>query len=458
MQITEIKSSVINQSTSKNLCYSYFSLKDKYDLFSSASLINTGDYKDFLVGLGYESCVLEKIDLIKHYLLIGQFSHGRKYSLAWDSYRENGDIPWSSLVEKCRGKDLVSIIIPVHGQLEITKECVKSLYENTSGYDYEVILVDNGSDKVTENGLISLTYQYSNVRVIRQAENKNFSLGSNLGFAEAEGEYCVFLNNDTQVTPGWLAPLIARIKKNDVFAAQPLLLYPDGTIQCIGIVFNEKANIGYPIYQGLDVDYCNAQRPRLFQAITGACMAIKSKLFAQVHGFDPIYINGQEDIDLCLRLKLLTRNKAAYVPESKLFHFESKTPGRSKYRLENRYVFYHYWREMVQHDDYYFYEEDMFETVKLFFDTVNNPIIRSVKPSLTIYNRRNQSMDSMLKIKTANTYFKEKRYEEAIEMYKMAAQEIPDLTDYVLFNISLINLELYGDFSYLNSTFFRGSE
>ncbi|WP_350006874.1 glycosyltransferase [Vibrio metschnikovii] len=458
LQITAIKQALINQVSSQRLCHSYASLESNYELFQLAGLTNNEQYQDFLLSNGFEPSIIKKIDLIKHYWLIGQFSRGRKYALAWDLHCQNSHITWQKLVDKQRVKDLISIVIPVYGQLELTKLCVQSLHEYTQEYNYEVILVDNGSDSMTTNGLVTLTHQYSKLRLIKQAENKNFALGSNLGFAEAKGEYSVFLNNDTQVTSGWLAPLIARIKQDDVYAAQPQLLYPDGTIQCIGVVFSEHSNLGYPIYQGLEPEHCNAQRPREFQAITAACMAIKSQLFAQIKGFDPIYINGQEDIDLCLRLKALTKKKAAYVPESKVFHHESKTPGRSEYRVENRYVFYHYWGSEIESDDFCFYQEDSLTGINITFDNNEDPIVRSIKPSFNKYKRRNNSMDNLYKIKEANIDFVEQRYEEAARKYKMAAVENPELEDYMLFNMSLINSKAYDDFSCFNSSFFSKNE
>ncbi|WP_217521781.1 glycoside hydrolase family 99-like domain-containing protein [Vibrio metschnikovii] len=441
LQITAIKQALINQVSSQRLCHSYARLESNYELFQLAGLINNKQYQDFLLSNGFEPSIIKKIDLIKHYWLIGQFSRGRKYALAWDLHCQNSHISWQKLVDKQRVKDLISIVIPVYGQLELTKLCVQSLHEYTQEYNYEVILVDNGSDSMTTNGLVTLTHQYSKLRLIKQAENKNFALGSNLGFAEAKGEYSVFLNNDTQVTSGWLAPLIARIKQDDVYAAQPQLLYPDGTIQCIGVVFSEHSNLGYPIYQGLEPEHCNAQRPREFQAITAACMAIKSRLFAQVKGFDPIYINGQEDIDLCLRLKALTKKKAAYVPESKVFHHESKTIGRGLYINQNRYVFYKSWFGFIFKDDELYYNCDGLSVDFFCLNENVDPKIRTLSPGLITNNQELKKMTykKQTYLQEANKAFQNKDYEYSLELYHKSIKENNLLLGVVEFNINLTN-------------------
>lgn len=70
-----------------------------------------------------------------------------------------------------------------------------------------------------------------------------------------------------------------------------------------------------------------ANRSRRFQAVTGACMALRAQDFAEQQGFDPIYINGQEDIDLCLRLNGRYKRAACWVAAgSVVIHHESNPP------------------------------------------------------------------------------------------------------------------------------------
>lgn len=350
--------------------------------FRAAGLLDESCYQRFLEEKGLSGYVSPHIDLIVHYLLYGQFSGGIGCSQAWYLRSKNKAINWQDLREKPHTMGMISIIVPVYDGLALTQQCVESVIRHTQGFDYEVIVVDNGSGYKTAQGLLALQSAYRMLRVVRQNENQNFALGSNLGFAVSRGEFCVFLNNDTEVQENWLRPLLDPIEKSEVYAAQPQLIYPDGTLQCMGIVFSEKSALGYPIYQGMHPEECAADRPRRFRAITAACLAIKAKDFADVEGFDPIYINGQEDVDLCLRLHKGTGKEAAYVPESKVVHFESKTLGRGRYVDQNRRVFVERWKNHIVADDLPMYKSDGFRVKDWKGEKDKEEVIRGFKPVL----------------------------------------------------------------------------
>jgi GT2 family glycosyltransferase len=271
-------------------------------------------------------------------------------------------VDWVPQRSKPRQADLVSIIIPIFNQPEFTAACVASLYQYTATERFELILVDNGSAEPTQVLLQSLASEHANIHLLRNAENLNFAHGCNLGFAASRGAIVVFLNNDTTVTPHWLSPLVAALQRSDIAAVQPKLLYPDGTIQCIGVVFSDKSPLGYPIYAGMQPEQHSwASRSCRFQAVTGACMALRAQDFAEMQGFDPLYSNGQEDIDLCLRLNNHYTKPAGWVAvESVVIHHESKTPNRFQHVAHNRRSFVRRWAGRVTADDQDYYAADGF--------------------------------------------------------------------------------------------------
>jgi len=142
----------------------------------------------------------------------------------------------------------------------------------------------------------------SRIRAVWPGENVQFALGCNLGFAASGGAAVVFLNNDCRVQHGWLEALLAPLADGAVTAVQPRLLKPDGTVQCLGVVFRQGQTIGYPLYAGLDGALACTNNEHRLQAVTGACLAVRAEDFAAVKGFDAAFINSQEDVDLCLRL------------------------------------------------------------------------------------------------------------------------------------------------------------
>lgn len=266
-----------------------------------------------------------------------------------------------------REKKLVSIVICVFNNIKLTLKCLDSIVKNTNDVDYEIIIVDNGSETETVRALIRFAKKKNNVRLLRNFENLNFSLGNNIGFAATTGAIVVFLNNDTEVTNGWLRSLVAPLSNTEVKGAQPRLLYPNGELQCVGIVFSQKSTLGYPIYSGRTFDDHIGSRTRNYRAITAACMAVRAHDFAAVRGFDPIYINGQEDVDLCLKLGSGSA-VFTYVADSVVIHHEGRTPGRGKNVRANRETFIKRWSGRFASDDHEYYAQDGIEAGGYKFD------------------------------------------------------------------------------------------
>lgn len=268
-------------------------------------------------------------------------------------------IDWSALTKSAdkRDRELVSIIICVFNNPELTDQCLKSIFRHEAGVPFEVIIVDNGSDRETAQLLDSWSAREKKITLLRNAENMNFALGNNLGFAHSRGERVVFLNNDTEVTPEWLRALVQPLSKKEIKGVQPKLLFPDGTIQCIGLVFSEHSPFAYGLYVGCPGDDPLTLKRRHFRALTGACLALRAQDFVKMLGFDPIYINGQEDVDLCLRLGGGARQFTC-ATDSVVVHHEGKTAGRGKHIGENRAIFAERWADKILPDDQDCYQQD----------------------------------------------------------------------------------------------------
>lgn len=429
---------LINEAGTRAVVQQYQKLHKYRKVFAAAGLLDKARYQQYLQKKGWDAAEIQVIDLITHYLLVGQFSGGRYCAQAWALRHQNHQIDWSALESKVRQPGLVSIVMPVFNQLALTQQAVQAVVKNTLAGSYELLLVDNGSDELTYQGLLKLEKQYLDVQVVRLEKNLFFALGSNMGFAQAQGEFAVFLNNDTQVQANWLPPLITALQQPESYAAQPLLLYPDGSVQCIGVVFSEKSTLGYPIYRGMSPDECHAEKPRHFQAITAACMAIRSELFATMQGFDPLYINGQEDVDFCLRLQQKSAKNATYVPSSLVIHHESKTSGRGKKIDQNRFVFVERWKEKVRADDLHYYQEDGFE-VEAWENEKSKQSEISIELPKIVKREKRSSMGGSVgsKLKEANQCFREKKYRQAEKLYSQLLGNFPAMSPHLGFNIKL---------------------
>jgi GT2 family glycosyltransferase len=273
-------------------------------------------------------------------------------------------IDWRRLERELpnRTQQLTSVIVLVYNNIEFTRGCIKSICANADPATLEILLVDNGSDDAIFDQLYRLTQENKNVRLVPNPENYMFALGNNIGCAFSSGEYLVILNNDTEVIKDGLQLLVTTLEEDAaVGVVGPKLLYGDNTLQCGGIVFSDLSKIPYHIYRGFQRGAVAINKRRSFQAVTGACFAVRAEDYIRLRGFDPTFINGCEDLDFCFRMKRGLGKEIIYNPDSEFYHFESKTLGRGKYIQFNRKLFVSRWRDHVVADDRSYFAEDGFK-------------------------------------------------------------------------------------------------
>ena len=248
----------------------------------------------------------------------------------------------------------------------MTTNAVRCVVEaaNASERTVRTIVVDNGSDVTTSVVLASLAQRYRNVEVLSNAVNHGFALGNNLAMPAVDGEFVIFLNNDTEVTAGWLEPLIDALADPDVLGAQALLLYPDGTIQSAGVAFPACGGIPHALLQGFPrLDAAGLVQAH-FSALTAAAMAMRRRDFLEMRGFDPLFRNGMEDVDLGLRMIHERDGHFVVRPDSIVVHHEARTPGRFEMSLANRRILLDRWRGRLPGDDVELWRRVGYEVVR----------------------------------------------------------------------------------------------
>ena len=252
----------------------------------------------------------------------------------------------------------VSIIVPVFNRVDLTVQCFTALAEVTRGYSFELIVVDNASSDGTGDFLAQLN---GDVQVIRNRDNLGFAKACNQGARAARGRHLLFLNNDTVPLAGWLEPMVEELDGHpEVEIVGSKLLYEDGSVQHAGVAFSRVGFGPYHIYRGSPGDSWVVNQRREYQCVTAACMLIRRETFIAVGGFDEGYVNGFEDVDLCLKVGA-RGGRIVYQPRSSLYHLESKTPGRHTHELENgRRLFARWGREWSLADEDEFYVADGF--------------------------------------------------------------------------------------------------
>jgi len=226
---------------------------------------------------------------------------------------------------------LISIIIPTRDRVDLLKMCIESLVEKTSYSKYEIILIDNDSkEKDTLSYFKLINYKYK-VKILNISGPFNYSYLNNQAVKRANGDLILFLNNDIEIIePDWLCEIASHAVRPDVGCVGSKLLYPNDTIQHAGVILGIGGVAGH-IYKGFPRNYtgqmCRSNLSQNFEAVTGACLAVRKSIFQELRGFNEKNLSvAFNDIDFCLRVRNLGY-KNIWTPYSILYHHESASRG-----------------------------------------------------------------------------------------------------------------------------------
>ncbi|NND66410.1 MAG: glycosyltransferase family 2 protein, partial [Halioglobus sp.] len=218
---------------------------------------------------------------------------------------------------------------------------------DTSGIDFKLIAIDNGSSDGTQDKLRAHPFD---VTVIENDEN-NYARALNLGIADSDSEFVVVVNNDATVAPGWLQGFLAVFAQHPRAGAVQSKMFFSGQdlLNSVGVEEIEHyyfKDIGFE--EKDSVRYAN---PALRDYVTGGSLMLRRQCLAEVGPWDEEFIMFMEDVDYSARCRAAGW-ELWFAPESILYHqyHGSSSQDLCEYFCtRNRFLFVakHFPRELV---------------------------------------------------------------------------------------------------------------
>ena len=258
---------------------------------------------------------------------------------------------------------LVSIIIPSKDNVEILKQCIRSVYEHTTYPNYEIIVVDNGSSAQARMALQNFQEECAFI-YLYEPMDFNFSVMCNLGAKKAGGEYLLLLNDDMEVLADcadWLDRMVGQASLRHVGAVGAKLLYPNSTLIQHAGVTNTISGPGHKL-KGLDdtQSYYYGRNKLVYDMIgvTAACLLIRTKVYRALGGLYEGLRVAYNDVDLCFRLcekglcNVQRNDVVLYHHESLSRGDDMQDEGKFKRLMEEKDVLYRRHPRLYAQDPY----------------------------------------------------------------------------------------------------------
>lgn len=229
----------------------------------------------------------------------------------------------------------IAVVILNWNGKHMMERFLPSVTANTTG-DAEVIIADNGS---TDDSIEFLRTHYPDLRIVQLDKNYGFAGGYNLALEQIEADYYVLLNDDVEVAPNWIAPVIEQMQQNEKTAiCQPKLLMYDqrDTFEYAGGAGGFIDSYGYPFCRGrmfdtVEKDHGQYDDPCEIFWATGAAMFVRADVWKELGGLDADFFAHMEEIDFCWRAKN-AGYRVEYCPKSVVYHVGGGTLPKSNPR------------------------------------------------------------------------------------------------------------------------------
>ncbi len=243
----------------------------------------------------------------------------------------------------------LSIIIINYNTNQYTLQCIRSIYEQTKNIEFEIIVIDNNSQKESANQILK---EYPSIKLIKNSENIGFGRANNQGIAMAKGRYILLLNSDTIILENALEKCIRFMdsdfaRDNNIGLVGCRLLNEDLSQQ--NSVFAKGSLLSYFFHSNPFINKfirpnknLSLNKSQFVSGVSGAFMLFRKEVFKVVKPFDPDIFMYSEETELC-RNRVSKHFNIYYWREAKVIHLGGKSSkGNSSY-YQNVLSFSLYW-------------------------------------------------------------------------------------------------------------------
>jgi len=212
----------------------------------------------------------------------------------------------------------MSVVLLSHNRLDELIRNIPELIDNCARFGYELIIVDNASDKNICSYLTRITSSKPNVVLMLNESNLGIAGGRNSAFALAQGEFVLSIDDDTRVSSEVLRDLPGLMR---------------GKYLEVGIL---ALRIKHPFTgeeQNFAGDYDTPVRNH-----HGAACVIRREVLARIGGIDDFCDFGFEELDICIRAHA-AGFQILYTPELVVYHNSYLRPGGVGFERRRKRIF-----------------------------------------------------------------------------------------------------------------------